>query len=161
MKIIKLTKNYITLIDNEDFEKVINLKWYAHKSTKNKIYAAHKNSKMIYLHRYIMNITEKKVIIDHINGNTLDNRKQNLRVCSQNQNTKNRVKVLHKNKYKGVFKINKNLKKPYMAQIMVNQKSLYLGYFKTNKEAAAAYNKAAIQYFGEFVNLNNISIKGK
>jgi hypothetical protein len=93
--------------------------------------------------------------VDHINGNTLDNRKENLRICTQNQNGKNRL--LNKNNvsgYKGVTY--KKANKLWCAQIVVNYHKMYLGLFTTAEAAALAYNEAAKKYHGEFAKLNEV-----
>lgn len=147
---IKLTQNKISIIDAEDLDKVMQIKWHYH----NRGYAANKNKdKVLLLHRYILNIADKALIVDHINGDKLDNRKENLRVCNKAQNSRNQKR--HKdstNKYKGVWfhKINKK----WCARICVNYKELYLGSFITENEAATAYNDAALRYHGEFALLN-------
>jgi len=92
---------------------------------------------------------------DHINHNTLDNRKNELRVCTQSQNNMNSRKRKNCTSiYKGVC-----WKKQFMrwdSYIMVNQKQIYIGRFKSEKMAALAYNKKAKELFGEFAYLNNI-----
>lgn len=151
---INLSKNLKAIIDEEDYELVSLYKWHV---TSHK-YAGHTPApgKCIYMHRLILNV-KKGEVVDHINGNTLDNRKSNLRICKQNKNVKNRKKSsLNKTGYKGTFKVNKNLKKDYTAQIQVDSKRIHLGYFATVIEAAEAYNEAAIKYFGEYAQLNII-----
>ena len=88
--------------------------------------------------------------IDHINGNGLDNRKQNLRIATQSQNLAN--KPFFKGKFKGVSfsKRNKILSKPWA--VKVGRK--HIGYFSTEEEAAMAYDKSAIEMYGEFAWLN-------
>lgn len=158
MKEIKLTKNQISIVDDEDYEKLNQYKWhsvginmyYAQRTVHNK-----GNKYNIKLHREIMNVTDSKIHIDHINGNSLDNRKENLRVCSNAENSRN-SKIKNSNLYglKGIRfnKINKN----WNAQITVNYKQIHLGCFKTKEEAAIAYNDAAIKYHGEFAKVNKI-----
>jgi len=93
--------------------------------------------------------------VDHINGDNLDNRKKNLRLCTYAENNRNRKPLENKtSKYKGVG-LNKNYKiKTWQARIVKNSKRYSLGYFKNEKEAALAYNQAAKKYFGEFAYLN-------
>lgn len=114
-----------------------------------------KTKELTRLHRLIM---QPKVheVVDHINGNALDNRKQNLRITTQRGNNKNAAKRRNAktSKYKGVHfsKVYKN--KPWIAQIQVDGKKQGLGYYVTEREAAEAYNRAAIQFFGEYAKLN-------
>lgn len=159
MKQIPLTKGMFALVDDADYARVMAMgKWqlgsggYAQKT----IYFGRKNGKQIkqtlFMHRFIMSATDNEHV-DHKKGNVRDNRKSNLRTCSQHQNRMNRV--LNKNSrtgYKGVY----NCKTPgrFKAGIQVNGKQIHLGTFATDIEAAKAYNQAAIQHFGEFANLN-------
>jgi len=159
MKTIKLTKNYYALVDEEDFKKVNKINWYATEK-RDKVYANTKNSKLqISMHRYILNIKDTKLYIDHINGNGLDNRKINLRLCSNSQNLANAPKSKNNiSGYKGVVKVKRNyqLKNPFISSITKNGKAYHLGYFETAELAAAAYNKKAIELFEEFANINKI-----
>ena len=98
--------------------------------------------------------------VDHINGNTLDNRKENLRLCTNQQNAMHRGKTKNnKSGYKGVRYMKKKKgminehSKPWQAQIYLNQKQIYLGCYKTPEEAARAYDKKAIELFGEYATL--------
>jgi HNH endonuclease len=111
----------------------------------------------LYIHRLIMNVWDRNIHVDHINGNGLDNRKSNLRLCSNQQNSFNQIgqpKQRKNVKYKGVKK-NTNCK-TWSARLTFNGKSIYLGCFKTQKLAALEYNKAAIKYFGKFAYLNKV-----
>jgi hypothetical protein len=105
-----------------------------------------------YLHRYLLN-APSGILCDHINGDTLDNRRSNLRLVTAWQSNLNRQKsIANKSGYKGVF-----LHKPTMkweASIGMNERTIHIGLFKTKEEAALAYNDAAIKYFGEFARLN-------
>ena len=92
---------------------------------------------------------------DHINGNGLDNRKSNLRVCYNYQNARNQKLRPNSNSgFKGVSLIKDRNK--WVAQIKVNGKVKYLGAYTLKEEAARAYNKAAKELFGEFAWLNKL-----
>lgn len=107
------------------------------------------------MHRLIMR-AKKGQILDHINGDRFDNRKENLRFCTNSQNLANRSKTsLNKSGYKGVTFIPGRLR-PWRAVITYKGKYTNLGYFETKEQAALAYNKAAVKYFGEFARYNQI-----
>jgi hypothetical protein len=162
MKKIKLTQDKWALVDDEDYDRLNEHKWYADKDGNDKFYVKRNGNKQkkIRMHREITNAPKGKVV-DHINGNPLDNRKENLRVCSQQENCMNRRhRTDNKSGYKGVRYMKKTkgmineLSKPWMAQIKFNQKVIYLGMYKTKEEAARAYDQKAVELFGEFAQLN-------
>lgn len=107
----------------------------------------------IILHRLILSFPDG-LDIDHINGDTLDNRKSNLRICTHGENMRNR-KVNNGCKYKGVFFVNRS--KNFRAEIVVNGKRTHIGQFLDPREAALAYNEKALEIHGEFARLNVIS----
>lgn len=105
------------------------------------------------LHRLILGDPPYRV--DHKNRNKLDLRKENLRPCTQSQNCANTgLSINNTSGYKGVTwnKANRN----WLAQIMVNRRNHYIGSYKTPELAAAAYNRKALEFFGEFANLNTL-----
>ncbi len=109
--------------------------------------------KTISLAKLIMNPPDGRVV-DHISGNPLDNRRENLRVCTSQQNSWNRK--LSKNSisgYKGV-RVTKCKKNPYRVMIGVNGKTINLGSYCMLEQAAMVYNEAAKKYFGEFAKYN-------
>jgi hypothetical protein len=152
MAIIHLTKGKSTIVDDEDLARLSDLTWTLH----NKGYAkAIVDRQTILMHRFIMQpVTGQDV--DHINGNKLDNRRSNLRLCTRSENLMNRGgEVGSSSHFKGVCR---HASRPgWMARITVNGKSIYLGYFKTEEDAAHAYNSAARIYHGEFARLNNLN----
>lgn len=164
MKGIKLTQNKVALVDDEDFEMISNLTWHAIKTSYN-FYAVNgirlgedkKQVRQIFMHRLIMNCPDG-MVVDHINGNGLDNRKENLRICTTSQNLMNRGKSLvNTSGYKGVYRSsNKNSLNKWRARIILNKKSINLGYYETREMAAIAYNEGALKYHKEFANLNTI-----
>jgi hypothetical protein len=158
-KEIKLTQGKVAIVDDEDFEELDKLKWFADKQGDN-YYAVRKslriNGKYINqkMHRIITG-DKFGVHTDHINGNTLDNRRSNLRNCTHQQNMWNKPKSKANNSgYKGVFYMKSS--KMYRATITMNGKTINLGTFYYIKQAAIAYNLAASKYHGEFANLNKI-----
>jgi hypothetical protein len=152
LKLIELTQNKVAIVDDDDFELVNKYKWHYSKASKN--YGRAKSTSGIAMHRLIMK-AEKGQEIDHINGNTLDNRKTNLRFVTHFNNQKNMKKsIANKSGYKGVSWHNKA--KKWQSHIMIANKNMYLGLFNDVKEAAKAYNIKAIEHFGEFAKLNEI-----
>jgi len=160
MKRIPLSRGQYALVDDEDYEKVNKYKWNA--VPNNKTYRASSrctgNGKNIRMHRFIMN-APKNMDVDHINHDTLDNRKCNLRICTRSQNLMNAKKRSGcSSKYKGVT-YSKSPKdrclKKWVACIYYKS-PISLGRHKTEIEAALAYNKAAKKYFGEYALLNII-----
>ena len=108
-----------------------------------------------YLHRLILN-PSTDMQIDHINKNKLDNRRCNLRVCTNSENQMNRGKTRANTVgVKGVYRARGSIKKIYRAQIKANKKTYYLGSFEKPDEAGAAYKKAAKQLHGEFARVND------
>lgn len=150
---ILISKSRSCLIDDEDEELVTKYRWYGLKSTLSTSYAVtclYKPKKTtVYMHRLIMGVTDPRIKIDHINGNGLDNRRTNLRLCTQEQNMRNRGKMRRNTSgYKGVFwsKTRGN----WTASIRVFGKLKYLGAFATPQEADEAYKIASRKYFKEF-----------
>ncbi len=146
------------LFDEEDFTLVIQHNWHL-KPERNGNFYAHTNfwrdGKRTggSIHRHLC--PEWKMI-DHINGNGLDNRRCNLRESSYKENCKNKKKrnSTTSSKYKGISWITRN--KRWMAGIMVNYKKIHLGYWKDELAAATAYNIAARKYHGASAFLNDI-----
>lgn len=131
------------LIDVEDVDTVKEYKWYLKKE--GYVYYAKES---IRLHRLIMDAQEDE-IVDHINGDKLDNRKSNLRICTQQQNSCNNKK--RKNNSSGTTGVyySSKLSKWY-SQITVNRKTIFLGYYNNAEDAIQARKDAETEYFGEF-----------
>jgi hypothetical protein len=151
---IELTQGLWATIDIEDVDRVAILKWNATWNNKTHSYVAvrrgHKMS------RLIMN-APRGMMVDHVNHDTLDNRKANLRICTATENARNtRVRQGNKSSiFKGVC-WNERLAK-WQAYIKLATRHLYLGSFAIEIDAARAYNAAAGKYFGEFACTNDIS----
>ena len=160
MKEIKLGRSeLVTLVDDEDFERVNQYGWWVSRYRHTNYARGYINSKYIRLHRFLLN-PDKGLQVDHANGNGLDNRRCNLRICTNAQNQHNiQTSTSYGgkptySKFKGVTWDKKNRK--WRAQGMINYKQYHLGRFKIEIEAAKAYNKFAKNNFGEFASLNNI-----
>ena len=149
-KAIELTQGYFTVVDYEDYDKMSKYLW-----NYNKGYARRwiGNGKSVLMHRELIDVPEG-MFVDHVNGNKLDNRKSNLRACTNKQNSVNSRPYRRKmaSQYKGVT-YNKNSNKWY-ARIQNDGKRIFIGQYSTEKEAALAYNRKASEFFGEFAYLN-------
>lgn len=147
-KKIKLTQGKYALVDAEDYEWLSQWKWYLTKTG----YAAkgrHIGCSETYMHRIIMK-AEKKQEVDHINLKTLDNRKNNLRLCASGQNKANKTKsIKNTTGFKGVSP-SRSKKNPFQACITIKKKQIYLGLFPTAKQAHRAYLIKAKEIHGEF-----------
>jgi hypothetical protein len=154
-----IVKGREVLIDDEDYERVTHYSWrfdnhgYPKTQITQKINTDKKRI-IIRLHRFILNLTNKdKILIDHINGNILDNRKSNLRSVTYQQNSMNsKIRKNNRSGYKGVTIDGKK----YRSRITMNRKIINLGTYSTKEEAAKKYNEAALKYFGEYARLNVI-----
>ena len=155
MKFIGLTQNQKAVIDDEDFDRINKYKWHASaNSTTGKYYARgsiwlNKRTISFKMHRLILNAAKGEQV-DHINGDTLDNRKKNLRICNNQQNQQNQIHHRKNNKLgiKGVYWDSERRK--FRADIRVNGKLLCLGRFNILGDADSAYRIAEDKYFGEF-----------
>ena len=155
MKTIELTQGKVALVDDEDYEHLNQWKWYAH-SSGNTFYAIRNitvgkgKQATLYMHRVIMN-TPDGMETDHINGDGLDNRKSNLRVCTVSQNCANR-RARGTSKYLGVSWHSGN--RYWQVRIRKDGFEHYLGNFVSEEDAARAYDAKAKELHGEFAKLN-------
>lgn len=149
----KVIRDFTVLYDEEDKE-TLDRAWTPVNRGKHIYFVSSSfmTGKIIYLHRALMN-AKKGEVVDHANGNTLDNRRSNLRFCTPAQNLMNaRRRSDNKTGFKGVRKkLDKlNLINPFYSSIKVNGKNIWLGYFHTAKEAFDAYCEASKYHHGEF-----------
>lgn len=159
MKKLPLTRERFATVDDQDFDWLNQWKW----SMTGNGYAV-RNARVerglytvVRMHRFIVDAPDG-MFVDHINGDTTDNRRDNLRVCTAHQNTFNRGKQKNnKSGFKGVYlHKKKNLKKPWFARIKMRDKHHSSGGYTTSLEAAIAYNQLATQLHGEFARLNKV-----
>jgi hypothetical protein len=146
---VPLTQGKVALIDDEDAERVLGRNW-AYLSVQNGPGPGYAISSSGLMHRLILN-APRGVEVDHVNGDGLDNRRENLRLATHAQNASN--SRLHRDNvtgYKGV----RHKRNRWQARITVNQKEIYLGSFIALEDAARAYDAAAREHFGEFATPN-------
>lgn len=163
---IALTQGKETIVDEADYAWLSQWKWmygdsqgdgrqgYARRGRYSEGRQTH-----VYMHRLIVDAPPGSEV-DHINGNTLDNRRSNLRIVTAKENSNNRAKYRRNrgnpptSQYKGVTRRPGRIKRPWEAQIGCNGERIKLGMFATEIEAAEAYDEAARRLFGEFARTN-------
>lgn len=154
--------NLHAAVDDRDYERVSSVVWSKHVSLNRRSirYYARRVDKSfgrrrtIYMHREILG-AQRGVQVDHRDGNGLNNRRRNIRPCTQAQNNAN-SRPRGKSGYKGVTPSLLGMAgpNPWKAEIKSHGKRTYLGVFATAKEAALAYDTAARKTFGEFARTN-------
>lgn len=145
--IIKCNHNKELIISIDDYDLVKNYYWW---TNKNYGMTRHKDTKnMLQIHRLIMGVTDKKISIDHIDRNPLDNRKENLRIATQTQNIQN--STLRKCSASGIIGVRKrDENETWRASIKYNKKTINLGTFQNKEDAIIERLKAEKEYFKEF-----------
>lgn len=160
MKLIPLTQGKFAQVDDDDFERVSQFKWgladYSKKRCKNGTQYAHRTVRLNgkkttqRMHQFIMGTGS--VWIDHKDGNGLNNQKANLRQSSRYQNLQNQKVREHSSRFKGVTWCSKT--KKWRARIHAFGKAMNIGFFSAERDAALAYDSAAIRHFGPFARTN-------
>ncbi|MCB1469043.1 MAG: HNH endonuclease [Rhizobiaceae bacterium] len=151
MKTIPLTGGGYAIVDDEDYERVSACKWWTQKGKGGCLYAVRSRGQL--LHREIMRVGPGQ-FVDHINRDGLDNRKANLRVCTNAQNMANQAKRKGtSSRYKGVHVTASG---KYVATIESAGTILHLGTFREEERAARQYDRAARVFFGNFARTNEM-----
>lgn len=142
---VALGHGAFALVDDADYERVAKIYW-ALRTQRGKSYAVHGHT---YMHRFLL-APGPGTYTDHINGDSLDNRRANLRICTAAGNARNKRKYGKVSRFKGVMR-----NKPgWSAMIWKDYERFYLGFYLREEDAARAYDAAAIEKHGEFARLN-------
>lgn len=167
--LIPLTHGLFAIVDPEDFEELSKYKWHARWNAKIKSFYAYRNTHaprgqatLVAMHRQILGLAKgDKRHGDHALHDTLDNRRfvdgrANLRIATPQENAMNRKRTNGASGFKGVChkKNRSGTRTSWACAITFGGRQRVIGYFKTAEEAARAYDKAAIEHFGEFAHLN-------
>lgn len=153
MKELRTNKGTAFIVDADIAEILVGMRIYERPARDGVYLYLSISGVSVGLHRFIIGDECKGLVVDHRNRNTLDNRRENLRVCTSGENTKNQGKrKKNTSGYKGVFIHGKRSR--WMARIESNNKGYYLGSYETKEAAARAYDRGAIKLHGQFAALN-------
>lgn len=154
MRELPLSRGQVALVDDEDYEAVAPYKWSARFAPSGGIFYAVRRvsltKQIVLMHRVLLD-APRHLVVDHINGNGVDNRRCNIRLCTHQQNLMRRVGPPNKTGYRGVHQIRPGT---YRVAIMLSQRGHYVGTFYDPILAARAYDDAARRLHGEFARLN-------
>lgn len=150
---IPLTQGRIALVDVDDLHLLLPNTWcFCQKTSEYGIAVCTSKQKRVAMHRRIMGVEDDPTIqVDHINGNPLDNRRENLRLCSGAENIRNALKARKHNKASGLLGVGwRKNRNRWIAKVRVDGRTHSAGSFKTKEEAADARDKLAKELHGEF-----------
>ncbi len=151
---IKLTMGEFAIIDDQDYPIIAAYKWSLHKN--GCFYAVSRQKKHMLMHRLILGITDPDILVDHIDGNGLNNSRNNLRIATRSQNAINagKQKGDYSSKYRGVT-FDKGTKK-WRAYVQIDGKFVSGGRFSSEHDAVLSRDKLALKLHGEFARVNQI-----
>lgn len=150
-----LSRGLFALVDAADYPAVGAFKWSALKRKDGRFVAVRNEyvdgrHRMLLLHRWLLGVTDPRVKVDHANGDTLDDRRSNLRRATTQENNRNVRKARGASRFKGVSRNGRD----WQAYIGLDGKPTYLGTYATEEEAGAVYDAAARRHFGDFAATN-------
>ncbi len=146
---VPINKNYELLLDDEDINYTIFYTWSFNGRYVNRHITLGSIRTTQSIHRFLTGCDDPTMVVDHIDGNPLNNQKSNLRVCTQTENIRNRkLNSNNTSGFKGVSWIKRQ--KKWKATITLNKKQIHLGYFFYPEEAYAAYKEASTKYHKEY-----------
>lgn len=146
-KEIELTQGKVAIVSDEDYERVSSHKWcYGGKYAQRAVAIVGKRTSQA-MHRFILNAPDG-MDVDHVDGNTLNNTRENLRLASRSQNNANSIVTRGASRFRGVYY--HRVKGKWEANIKINGKKKYLGAFSDERDAARTYDKAAKAAWGDF-----------
>jgi hypothetical protein len=171
MKEIQLSQGKVALVDDEEFEQLNKYKWTTTYNMNGNFYATRneyngKKVNRIKMHRHLLGLHDARILVDHIDGNGLNNQRKNLRIATKAQNAKNRRKKTGTSKYLGVYVYHQNYRTVsgsysyiyYVASIKNESNKVYYKKFPYTPEgeilAAKWYDIKAKELHKEFANLN-------
>lgn len=158
-----LSQGKVAIVDDHWYEELSKWPWYYHEGyaiRKERVKGEENKWKIFRMHRVIMGCDDPELVVDHINGDKLDNREENLRIATRSENNRNVKKTWESSsRYKGVTYA-AGAEKPWIAQIGYGKERIYLGAYYHEREAASIYNLAAKKLFGQFADVNDLSEPG-
>lgn len=151
--IIPTSDGFSIRVSSNDAEQLSNICWRTFSVGKKRYARASVNGRRVLIHRFLVGLNDGDTkTVDHINGDSLDNRRENLRVCSPKENSWNRRVTNALSGFHGVVKQHKK----YIVKFRNNEELIYLGAFDSAVQAAHEYNKKIVELRGKFAVQNSV-----
>ena len=151
VRYVPLTRGLFATVEAADYERASRYKWCALDGGGKQYACRTERGRTILMHRFLLD-PPRGMVVDHIDGNGLNNRRGNLRICTQRQNTRNSRPRGQASRYKGV-RWDKSRQR-WLTAIYDGNRHIHIGRFDDEAEAARAYDRKAVELFGEYAYLN-------